>query len=77
MPTPASTEHSTMSCVSPPPQGGGGSELDEDEPHSPIRPQNLFGADNEDAANDDIIIQYNNNNNIIIICIYITTPLSP
>ena len=27
--------------------------MDEDEPHSPIQPRNLFGADDEDAASDD------------------------
>ena len=43
MPTPASTEHFRM----------GGPEVNEDEPHSPIQPRNLFGADDEDAASDD------------------------
>ena len=33
--------------------GGGGAKVDEDEPHSPIQPRNLFGADDGDAASDD------------------------
>ena len=52
MPTPASTEHSRMSLREPP-SPRGGSEVEEDEPHSPIQPRNLFGADGEDNASED------------------------
>ena len=31
----------------------GGSEVSEDEPHSPIQTRNMFGADDEDAASID------------------------
>ena len=51
MPTPASTEHSKMSLRAPP-SPGGGSEVGEDEPHSPIQPRNLFGADSEDTTSE-------------------------
>ena len=53
MPSPASTEHSGMWVREAPSPWEGGSELDEDEPHLPIQPRNLFGAHNEDAASDD------------------------
>ena len=53
MPTPSSTEHSSMSLWEAPSPGDGGSELDNDEPHSPIQLRNLFGAGDDDAASDD------------------------
>ena len=39
-------------CGSPPPLGGG-LEVEEDEPHSPIQPRNLLGADSGDTASED------------------------
>ena len=53
MPTQASTEHSKVSLREPPSLGGG-SEVAEEEPNSPMQPQNLIGADSEGAPSEGI-----------------------
>ena len=53
MPTPASTEHSTMSLREAPSPGGAGVRAGRGRTALAIQPRNLFGADDEDAAGDD------------------------